>query len=396
MDATRRWILSRSGAVALAGSLAGCATGPREAAKPGLGNTLVLVELNGGNDGLNTVVPWTDPLYARLRPRIGLAADDVVKLDDRLALHPGLAPLRPAWDAGELAIVLGVGYEKPNLSHFRSIEIWDTASDSAELRQDGWVARALAPARSLPGRAAEGVVFGRPAIGPLLGAHARAVVMQDPGGFAQQARFVSKPAMPATASPALQHVVATQADLRAAGDRVYEKISQMRIPLATQFPRSGIGSQMNSAARLIAAGIDVPVIKVSHGSFDTHTFQRNAHDRLMAELGAALAAFRRAMDERNAWGRVTVMTYAEFGRRPAENSAQGTDHGTAAPHFVLGGAVKGGFQGRQPSLADLDSAGNLKPAVEFRSLYATALARWWGIDPVPVLGRRFDPVDVFV
>jgi uncharacterized protein (DUF1501 family) len=116
----------------------------------------------------------------------------------------------------------------------------------------------------------------------------------------------------------------------------------------------------------------------------------------MAELGAALAAFRRAMDERNAWNRVVVMTYAEFGRRPAENTAQGTDHGTAAPHFVLGGRVKGGFHGRQPSLADLDSTGNLKHAVEFRSLYATALARWWGIAPAPVLGRDFPPVDVFV
>lgn len=238
-------------------------------------------------------------------------------------------------------------------------------------------------------------MLGRPAIGPLLGPHARAVVMQDPGGFAQQARFVAKPP-PADASAALRHVVATQGDLRAAGDRVYEKMSQMRFPLQTPFPRTSIGGQLGSASRLIAAGVDVPVIKVSADSFDTHTFQHNQHDRLVTELGAALAAFRRAMDERNTWGRVTVMTYAEFGRRPAENSAQGTDHGRAAPHFVLGGKVKGGFHGRQPGLDDLDSTGNLRHAVEFRALYATVPARWWGIAPTPALGRGFPTLDLFV
>jgi uncharacterized protein (DUF1501 family) len=395
---TRRRLLMRSGAVALVGALpAACVTtGERHAAQPGLSNTLILLELNGGNDGLNTVVPYADPLYAKLRPRIAIAADQVVQLDAQTGLHPGLAPLQPAWQAGEIALVQGVGYEKPNLSHFRSIEIWDTASQSDALIADGWVARALAGERPLPGRAAEGIVLGRPVVGPLQGARARVAMMQDARSFASQARNVARPEAGVAASAALQHVVAVQAELRAAGDAIDARLRAPRQKLSTEFPRSGLGSQLSNAARLIAAGVDVPAIKLSHGSFDTHTWQRNTHDRLIGELGAALAAFRQAMVEIGAWNRVAVMTYAEFGRRAAENSAQGTDHGTAAPHILMGGSVRGGFHGAAPRLDRLDGGGNLAHAVEFRSLYATVLRRWWDIDPVPVLGRSWPALDLFV
>ncbi len=397
MMTSRRWFLLRSGELAFGSTLStGCVTTTRSPPLAGLGNVLVLVELNGGNDGLNTVIPYANPLYAKLRPKIGIARDTVVQLDAATALHPGLAPLKPSWDAGECAIVQGVGYEKPNLSHFRSIEIWDTASASDAAIADGWLARALAPRQPLAGRVAEGVVLGRPVVGPLYGAKARVAMMQDANGFANQARRVAKPGGGAMPTAALQHVVTTQAELRAAGDGIYDRLQQMRIPMQTVFPRSGLGGQLANAARLIAANVDVPVIKVSHGSFDTHTYQRNTHDRLIGELGAALAAFRHAMIERNAWGRVTVMSYAEFGRRPAENSAQGTDHGTAAPHFVLGGAVRGGFKGVAPRLDQLDGGGTLRHGVDFKSLYATVLKRWWGIDPEPVHGRSRPDLDIFL
>jgi uncharacterized protein (DUF1501 family) len=392
---SRRWLVTRSGLVLLAGALpSACGTRAHGSASPGLGNTLLLIELNGGNDGLNTVIPYADPLYAALRPRIAIDRGDVVALSEQLALHPGLAPLKPAWDSGDLAIVLGLGYERPNLSHFRSIEIWDTASASDELIAHGWVARALARDQPLPGRAVEGVVLGRPAVGPLLGAKARVAMMQDPGNFANQARGVATLATDDAPTAALRHVLATQADLRAAGDAVHDRLQRMRAPLPVTFPKTGIGGQLANAARLIGAGIDVPAIKLSHGSYDTHTYQRAPHDRMIGDLGAALAAFRATMIERGLWSRVTVMTYAEFGRRPAENSAQGTDHGTAAPHLVLGGAVKGGFHGRQPSLGDLDG-GNLRHAVDFRSLYATVLRRWWGLDPTSVLARAWPELDLF-
>ncbi|MBL8702293.1 MAG: DUF1501 domain-containing protein [Alphaproteobacteria bacterium] len=393
----RRWFLLRSGALVLSAGLpAGCVTATRSAAPAGLDNTLVLLELNGGNDGLNTVIPYADPLYASLRPRIGLSRADVIQLDAATALHPGLAPLKPAWDSGEIAIVQGVGYDRPNLSHFRSIEIWDTGSASDELLAEGWVARALAAREPLPGRAAEGIVLGRPAVGPLYGAKARVAMMQDANSFANQARQVAEPAGVAAPTAALQHVVATQAALRATGDAIHERLRRTRAPLPSTFPRTGLGWQLANAARLIAAGVDAPVIKVSHGSFDTHTWQRNTHDRLLAELGAALAAFRESMQAQGRWGRVTVMTYAEFGRRPAENAAQGTDHGTAAPHLLLGGGVRGGFHGRAPRLDQLDGGGNLRHAVDFRSVYATVLQRWWGLDAATALGRRWETLDLFL
>ncbi|MBM3524155.1 MAG: DUF1501 domain-containing protein, partial [Alphaproteobacteria bacterium] len=385
---TRRWLMLRSGAAVLtAGLPMGCVTttpvSTRSATPAGLGNILVLVELNGGNDSLNTVVPYADPLYAKVRPRIGLAREEIVTIDGAVGLHQGLAPLKPAWDAGEVAIVQGVGYDRPNLSHFRSIEIWDTASASDELIADGWLARALAARQPLPGRVAEGIVLGRPAVGPLYGAKARVAMMQDAGSFANQARSVALPSGAAAPNAALRHVVATQAELRAAGDGIHERLRVSRAPMPSTFPRTAIGRQLANAARLIQAGVDAPVIKVSHGSYDTHTWQRNPHDRLTGELGAALAAFRDSMRDNGSWSRVTVMTYAEFGRRPAENSAQGTDHGTAAAHFVLGGAVRGGLHGAAPRLDRLDGAGNLAFAVDFRSLYATVLKRWWAIEPEP-------------
>jgi uncharacterized protein (DUF1501 family) len=257
------------------------------------------------------------------------------------------------------------------------------------------VARALAPREPLAGRAAEGIVLGRPSVGPLQGARARVAMMQDARSFAAQAKSIARHSAPPEASAALRHVVATQGELRAAGDAIDARLRAQHQQLRTEFPKTGLGWQFANAARLIAAGVDVPAVKLSHGSFDTHTWQRNTHDRLIGELGAALAAFRGAMLEIGAWDRVAVMTYSEFGRRPAENSAQGTDHGTAAPHMVMGGSVRGGFHGAHPPLDQLDGGGNLRHAVEFRSLYATALRRWWNVDPVPVLGRSWPELDLF-
>ncbi len=392
---TRRRFLEGAALLALTGALpAGCAVAPRTGAQASLNNVLVLVELNGGNDGLNTVVPFADPLYAKLRPTLALAPDSLVKLDARTALHPGLAPLMTAWNGGELAIVQGVGYDKPNLSHFRSIEIWETASESEQILPEGWLARVLVQQPGAARRPAEGAVFGRPSIGPLMGANARAVLMDSVQNFASKASKVDAP----PASPknsALAHIVRTQGEIARAGDILAARLQGPQPAIKTTFPRNGLGGQLSNAARLIATGADVPVIKVSLGSFDTHTYERNTHDRLMAELGGAMAAFRLAMVETGNWQRVTVMTYSEFGRRPAENSAQGTDHGTAAPHFVLGPGVRGGFHGAAPSLADLSDS-NLKHHIDFRDIYASTLRQWWNIDPRQALQRNGVELRLFV
>ncbi len=347
---------------------------------------LLLVELKGGNDGLNTVVPYADPLYARLRPRIGLKRDEVLQLDERAALHPALKPLWPLWQARELAVVQGVGYAEPNLSHFRSIEIWDTASRSDQVLQEGWLARAFAGGRAGADLAADGVVVGGNDMGPLAGRGARAIVLAEPEQFQRQARLAGPGGE--SRNPALAHVLRVEADIRSAAQGLGGTVA-----LRTEFPKSAFGNAVRVACQLASNPSSCAVVRLTLGGFDTHQGQPQVHARLLGELAEGLAALKAGLVEAGRWDSTLVMTYAEFGRRPQENGTNGTDHGTAAPHFVLGGRVKGGLFGATPNLADLDG-GNLRFGVDFRRLYATALSRWWSLDAARSLGARAEPLDL--
>ncbi|HTQ77807.1 MAG TPA: DUF1501 domain-containing protein, partial [Burkholderiales bacterium] len=346
-----------------------------------------LVELKGGNDGLNTVVPYADGGYYALRPRLAVPREQVLQLDERSGLHPALAPLMPLWQARELAVVQGVGYPRPNLSHFRSIEIWDTASASDRYLDEGWLARCFDAAPPPAAFAADGAVIGSNDMGPLGGGRARAIALADPEQFQRQARL----AVPATSTrrnAALAHVLKVEADIVAAASRLSADYA-----FRTEFPRSAFGGAVRSAAELAANRAGVAAIRLTLGGFDTHQNQLPQQQRLLGELAAGLAALRGALQEAGRWDDTLVMTYAEFGRRPAENGTGGTDHGTAAAHFVLGGAVRGGLYGEAPRLDALEG-GNLRYAVDFRSLYATALERWWGQPSAGVLGGRFAPLEL--
>jgi uncharacterized protein (DUF1501 family) len=290
---------------------------------------LVLIELKGGNDGLNTVVPYADPLYYRLRPRVALSRDAVLPVSERAALHPALEPLMPLWQNGQLAIVQGLGYPQFNLSHFRATEIWDTASDARRYLRDGWVARAFA--RSDAGRVMRGggLVVGSAEHGPLAGA----------------------------------------------GCTVTTSVS------------SSIGAVLRAQRMLDAA-----VIRITLNGFDTHFNQRERHAALLAQFAQGIDALRASLVEFGLWNDTLVMTVSEFGRRPRENDTAGTEHGSSAPHFVTGGRVRGGLYGAPPSLSQLDGNGNLPMAVDFRRLYATVLRSWWGCDAAAVLERRFEPL----
>ena len=336
---------------------------------------LVLVELFGGNDGLNTVVPYADPQYHRLRPTLAIGRDRVLPLDERLGLHPSLASLMPMWQGGELAVALGVGYPDPNLSHFRSIDIWDTASDAGETVRQGWIARLLEESPPAGRFDAAGVVLGRNSLGPLAAREPIALSLDDPDRFAAEAgRLEETPRR--TATTALAHVTGVhQRSLHAAGALVDSNLQTA----GAAFPPTSLGRRLETVARLLASGFAVPAIKVSLTGFDTHAGQAAVHGRLLRQLADALAAFAAAMKSHGLWERVLVMTYAEFGRRVAENGSLGTDHGTAAPHFLLGGRVRGGLYGEQPPLDDLRD-GNLAHRLHFRSLYATAAREWWGLE----------------
>ncbi|MBM3347831.1 MAG: DUF1501 domain-containing protein, partial [Betaproteobacteria bacterium] len=366
-------------------------------------NLLILVELKGGNDGLNTLVPLADPAYAALRPRLAQRREGLIHLGEHEGLHGSLAALQPLWQAGELAVIRGVGYPRSNLSHFRSIEIWDTASASEDYLSQGWVARAFA-ARAVPREfAAAGVVVGNVEFGPLGGNAAavaggvaradatggRVITLANTEQFLRQARSVnSGPVARARGSRALEHVLKVETD-----------IAQAAVALAggemtrAAAPDGAFGNAVRTAAQVLAARGQVAAIRLSLNGFDTHQNQAGIHANLLQQLGEGLAALKSALVAQNRWDSTLILTYAEFGRRPQENGSAGTDHGTASVHFALGGRVKGGLYGEAPRLDRLQD-GNLVHTVDFRSLYATALHRWWGIEPTALLGGRFPQLDL--
>lgn len=373
----RRDALKFLGATALVPVIYGAVPGGMRAfaqsAKPQAGSrTLVLVELKGGNDGLNTLIPYADENLRRLRPSLVLPPEGMVTLGEGLAFNPALKPLMAAWDKGHLAILRGVGYPQPNRSHFRSIEIWETASKSEEMLREGWIASVL---KGNVGAAADGIVIGDYEFGPLTGPHMRNVIMDRPDQFIAQAQRIQA-AKDSDGGGALGHLLRTRAELLDASTKLAPLFAEPPA-LPVDFPNNGFGNQLKIATQLIMAQAGVPVLKVSLGSFDTHVNQRGQHDNLLKQLGEGLAAFREAMIETGHWNDVLVMTYSEFGRRANENASKGTDHGTAAPHLVMGGKVKGGFHGAQPRLDDLD-AGDLKFSTDYRAVYATVARNWWG------------------
>jgi uncharacterized protein (DUF1501 family) len=347
---------------------------------------LVLIELKGGNDGFNTLVPFADPAYYALRPKIGIARDTVVQLSDKSGLHPALAPLLPLWNARQLAILRGVGYPEPNLSHFRSIEIWDTASASEQYLQEGWLTRTFVAAPPPRAFTADGVIIGSNDLGPLAGDGARTVALANTDAFLRQARLVVP--QQAAGNKALHHIVKVEGDILQAAANL-----DTRYAFRTEFPTSGFGFTMRTACRVIANPAGVAVLRVTLTGFDTHTNQPATQARLLGELAQGIVALHAALAELSRWDDTLVLTYAEFGRRPRENLSQGTDHGTANVHFALGGRVTGGFYGDEPSLAKLNGDGNTGFALDFRNVYATVLERWWNLPSTTVLGGRYAPIE---
>nr|WP_132451252.1 DUF1501 domain-containing protein [Paraburkholderia sp. BL8N3] len=375
----RRRFLSMAGAcLSIPNAYAGISPAP--AALPsrplvpdlsGAGKVLILIELKGGNDGLNTVIPFADPAYYTLRPTLNIARSRVLQLDERTGLHPAAKALMPLWSDGQLAIVQGVGYPRPNLSHFRSLEIWDTASRADQYLEEGWLARALRPASGARGLAAGAAVIGSVEMGPFTAF----------ATFAAGANGAAGNAMRLSASSASDPVAT--ATVRSAAQTV-----------KTRFAAGAFGTSVGSAVRLLAGDTrpGVAVIRLTLNGFDTHQNQHARHAALLGELSEGCAALRSALGELGRWDDTLVVTYSEFGRHPRENQSRGTDHGTVAPHFVMGGRVRGGLFGAAPRLARLDGGGNLPAAVDFRQLYSTILGNWWGLDSASILHERFEPL----
>jgi uncharacterized protein (DUF1501 family) len=354
---------------------------------------LILVELKGGNDGLNTVVPYADATYQALRPTVRIKPDEVLPLDtvggNKLGLHPSLALLLPLWEKQQLAIVQGLGYPQPNLSHFRSIEIWDTASKSTEYLEEGWVTRAMHAGLEKSPFTTQGVIVGAGDFGPLAGA--RAVTLQNTDAFVSQSRLASYHETAGTA--ALRHVLQVENDVSAAA----QGLRSEKVNFKTEFPNHGFGNAAKAAAQIVAGQRGkggVPVMRLSLGSFDTHQNQLGTHANLLKQLAEGLTALQAALQEIGAWDRTLIATYSEFGRRARQNQSNGTDHGTSAPHFVLGGAVRGGWHGGMSDLQRLDASQNLLFTTDFRSLLAGIAQGWWGVNPQTVVRSPVDALSL--
>lgn len=350
---------------------------------------LVLIELNGGNDGLNTIVPYTQQEYYILRPQLAISRQQIIQLDELVGLNPALQPLKPAWDMQELAIIQGLGYDHPNRSHFRSSAIWETGSGSEKILQQGWLAQLFSTGDSPSGTLADGIVLGH-GNGPLQGGAMRTILLRNPERFVKQAgRAVTQ--VQYSTNPALAHILAVQNDLQQAA-RLLEANLATTPAESGDYPQTRFGRQLALASRLIRSNIQVPVIKLSHGSFDTHSNQRRRHDRLLRELAEGLAVFRSHLQHSGQWNSVLIMTYSEFGRRPEQNGSNGTDHGTAAPQLLMGGHLKGGLYGHQASLRHLNN-GDMSHHVDYRQMYSTIARHWWHLkQPLP-WGNQYPALD---
>ncbi|MBX3501834.1 MAG: DUF1501 domain-containing protein [Alphaproteobacteria bacterium] len=339
---------------------------------------LVLVELRGGNDGLNTLVPYADPAYQRARGALAVPRERVLQLDERVGLHQTLAPMMEAWKAGDLAILQGVGYPYPNRSHFRSIEIWDTASAASQTITEGWMAQAFAGVKRPAGRRVDSVVVDTNALFAT-GGDLQTIVMQDAENFINQARAMRETGTrPQVTNPALEHILKVRAEIHAASLGLAEHMKNAPAPAAA-YGDGPLAQQLELATRILLARVPVLAVKVALGGFDTHAGQATVHERLLGQLGRGLATLRRNLIAANRWNDVMLMTYTEFGRRVKPNASSGTDHGTASPQFVMGGAVKGGLHGAYPSLIDLQD-GDLKHTIDFRNVFGTVAKKWWGLN----------------
>ena len=380
------------------------------------GNILVVLQLAGGNDGLNTVIPLGNDEYRKSRPTIGVPEASILKLDPQTGLHPSLSGLASAYQEGHLAVVQGVGYPNPNRSHFRSTEIWATAVDSNKSSNTGWIGRyfdnacsgcdssvGIAMASQMPqaltASVPKGVLYqgggggGKKKNKKSGGVQAKAdgsMMMEEDDDAGQAGGSIGMLNGPGNLGKlsALDFLERTEMDAKVSQQEIAQASGKAKN--SVPYPGTRLGQNFAMVSRLIAGGMPTRIYYLSLGGFDTHTQQAGAHERLLKEMGDAVAAFLSDLKAQGNLGRVSLMTFSEFGRRVKENASGGTDHGAAAPMFLAGGGIKSGLLGKMPSLAPQDLFdGDVKYNTDFRSVYATVLEKHLGVKSAGILRTQF-------
>ncbi len=367
-------------------------------------NVLVVVQLSGGNDGLNTVVPYGDDTYQKSRPTLGLGKSNVLELNDYLGFHKELAALKELYDRGLVSVINGAGYPNPNRSHFRSMKIWHTASSDGDIPDYGWIGR-------YHDNCCDGQGDMNPAAGVNIGnSLPRAMKSEEGYGvtFRRPERYRWRTGKNGPSRDALKSVNKVDGNNEFSDGIVdFVRHTTSNIALSTsevqsaitkdrktpEYPDNGFANDLRRVASLIAGGLPTRVYYVSMGGFDTHSGQEGNHGNLLNKFSESMLAFYEDLKMHSLDNRVMTLTFSEFGRRVKENASQGTDHGKAGPMFLIGNHAKPGIQTEHPDLSDLDN-GDLKHTIDFRSVYASILENWFSADSAEILGSEFDTPDL--
>jgi uncharacterized protein (DUF1501 family) len=371
---------------------------------------LIVIQLSGGNDGLNTVVPYSDDAYRAVRPKLAIATSDVLKCNDTVGLHPSLRGMRELLDAGKLAVVQSVGYDQPNRSHFESMDIWHTCRRKGESRPDGWLGRFIDSQTIKSGGDVPALHLGHEqqpfAVSSM---KVRVPTVRELTEFQLQGRncqslrsllidtdaekqLIERTTNSGEQNELLNFLQSSSTSAIKASQRVAEAAGTYST--GSSYPETDLGRKLQTIAQLIDAGLTTRIYYVQLDGFDTHAQQAATHAILLRQWSDAVSALIADLDTHGHSDRVCVMTFSEFGRRVAENASEGTDHGAAGPMFLCGGGVKGDIFGKPPSLSDLQE-GDLKHQIDFRQVYATVLKTWLGADPSSILGGDYQTLPLF-
>ena len=359
-----------------------------------MGNKVVVIlQLSGGNDGLNTVIPVRNDLYYKARPRLGISKDKSLLLTDEVGLNPSLTGFKELFDDGSLGIINSVGYPNPDRSHFRSMDIWHTASQSTAYLTNGWVGRYLDAQCNGCDKPTQAIEIDDILSLAMKGDHIKGIAVKDPQrlyGTANEKFFkeVMKNHTDQKGEHSADYLYKTMAETLSSADYIFRQ-SKMH-PTKAAYPKTELGNSMKTIASLIFSEINTKVYYVSLGSFDTHINQEAQQQRLFTEMNDAVKAFVKDLKENNRFEDVLLFTFSEFGRRVQQNASNGTDHGTANNMFLISGGLKQkGMINALPDLGDLDE-GDLKYKVDFKNVYATVLNKWLKANDKEILSKQYE------